>query len=48
MSWELFVGLRYLRSRRSEAFVSVITFISIYLHWSIERVASEVVHSAIK
>lgn len=28
MSWELFVGLRYLRSRRSEAFVSVITFIS--------------------
>src|SRR6187401_2983486 len=25
MSWELFVGLRYLRSRRSEAFVSVIT-----------------------
>lgn len=28
MSWELFVGLRYLRSRRSEAFVSVITVIS--------------------
>jgi lipoprotein-releasing system permease protein len=28
MSWELFVGLRYLRSRRSETFVSVITFIS--------------------
>jgi len=28
MSWELFVGLRYLRSRRSEAFVSVITLIS--------------------
>ncbi|MBI5504907.1 MAG: ABC transporter permease [Deltaproteobacteria bacterium] len=28
MSWELFVGLRYLRSRRSESFVSVITLIS--------------------
>ena len=28
MSWELFVGLRYLRSRRNEAFVSVITVIS--------------------
>ena len=28
ISWELFVGLRYLRSRRSEAFVSVITLIS--------------------
>lgn len=28
MSWEMFVGLRYLRSRRSEAFVSVITVIS--------------------
>jgi lipoprotein-releasing system permease protein len=28
MSWELFVGLRYLRSRRSETFVSVITLIS--------------------
>ncbi|HXC52647.1 MAG TPA: ABC transporter permease [Candidatus Limnocylindrales bacterium] len=28
MSWELFVGLRYLRSRRSDAFVSVITLIS--------------------
>lgn len=28
MSWEFFVGLRYLRSRRSETFVSVITFIS--------------------
>jgi lipoprotein-releasing system permease protein len=28
LSWEFFVGLRYLRSRRSEAFVSVITLIS--------------------
>ncbi|HYC57574.1 MAG TPA: ABC transporter permease [Candidatus Binatia bacterium] len=28
MSWELFVGFRYLRSRRNEAFVSVITVIS--------------------
>jgi len=28
MSWELFVGLRYLRSRRNDAFVSVITLIS--------------------
>ncbi|MFQ5476991.1 MAG: FtsX-like permease family protein [Candidatus Binatia bacterium] len=28
MNWELFVGLRYLRSRRSETFVSVITVIS--------------------
>ncbi len=28
MNWELFVGLRYLRSRRREAFVSVITIIS--------------------
>jgi lipoprotein-releasing system permease protein len=28
VGWELFVGLRYLRSRRSEAFVSVITVIS--------------------
>lgn len=28
MRWELFVGLRYLRSRRSEAFVSVITLIA--------------------
>jgi lipoprotein-releasing system permease protein len=28
VSWELFVGLRYLRSRRSETFVSVITLIS--------------------
>ncbi len=29
MSWELFVGMRYLRSRRREAFVSVITAISV-------------------
>ncbi len=28
MGWELFVGLRYLRSRRRENFVSVITVIS--------------------
>jgi lipoprotein-releasing system permease protein len=28
MAWELFVGLRYLRSRRRENFVSVITIIS--------------------
>ena len=28
MGWELFVGLRYLRSRRNERFVSVITAIS--------------------
>jgi lipoprotein-releasing system permease protein len=28
MSWELFVGLRYLRSRRNETFVSVITVIA--------------------
>ncbi len=28
MGWELFVGLRYLRSRRKERFVSVITVIS--------------------
>ncbi|MFT4570719.1 MAG: lipoprotein-releasing system permease protein, partial [Candidatus Binatia bacterium] len=28
MGWELMVGLRYLRSRRNEAFVSVITFIA--------------------
>lgn len=28
MSWEFFVGMRYLRSRRSDAFVSVITLIS--------------------
>jgi lipoprotein-releasing system permease protein len=28
MRWELFVGLRYLRSRRNETFVSVITLIS--------------------
>ena len=28
MAWELFVGLRYLRSRRRENFVSVITVIS--------------------
>ncbi len=28
MRWEAFVGLRYLRTRRSEAFVSVITLIS--------------------
>jgi len=28
MRWELFVGLRYLRSRRRESFVSVITVIS--------------------
>ena len=28
MSWELFVSLRYLRSRRNERFVSVITGIS--------------------
>ena len=29
MSWELFVGMRYLRSRRRETFVSVITAISV-------------------
>jgi lipoprotein-releasing system permease protein len=29
MSFELFVGLRYLRARRKQAFISVITFISI-------------------
>jgi lipoprotein-releasing system permease protein len=28
MAWELFVGLRYLRSKRRESFVSVITIIS--------------------
>ena len=28
MGWELFVGFRYLRSRRRENFVSVITLIS--------------------
>ena len=28
MGWELFVGFRYLRSRRRESFVSVITLIS--------------------
>ncbi len=29
MSWELMVGLRYLRAKRSEAFISLITVISI-------------------
>jgi lipoprotein-releasing system permease protein len=29
MSYELFVGLRYLRARRKQVFVSIITFISI-------------------
>ncbi len=29
MSWELFVGMRYLRSRRRETFISVITAISV-------------------
>jgi len=29
MSYELFVGLRYLRAKRKQVFVSIITFISI-------------------
>ena len=29
MSFELFVGLRYLRARRKQAFISVITVISV-------------------
>ncbi len=29
MSYELFIGLRYLRARRKQVFVSIITFISI-------------------
>lgn len=29
MAWELFIGLRYLRARRKQVFVSVITFLSV-------------------